>query len=163
MGDNNARQVQLDLEAFDEIPEQLRHQRIDHRRGLVVKHALRTSGQGTGDGDGALHPSRKIRGQQVAHLLHPDHLQQAIDDLVGLLFIQFARFAQREGYILADGQRVKERSVLKNHGDFFPNQFHLRIGVVGDVLSSDDDASGVWLEKAHDGMQRDRLAHAAAA
>ena len=39
----------------------------------------------------------------------------------------------------------------------------MRIGVVGDVLAGDDDAAGVGLEKAHDVVQRDGLAHAAAA
>ena len=56
-----------------------------------------------------------------------------------------------------------KRSVLKDHGDFLADCLQLLFGVVGNVLAGDDDASGVRFEKAHDVMQRDRFAHAAAA
>ena len=51
---------------------------------------------------------------------------------------------------------------MKHHRDFLADQFELLFVVVGDVLAGNDDASGVGLEEAHDVMQGDGLAHAAA-
>ena len=43
-----------------------------------------------------------------------------------LILREFALFAQRERHVLADGERVEERSVLKNHGDFSVDRIGLR-------------------------------------
>src|ERR1051326_762032 len=71
--------------------------------------------------------------------------------------------AQREGDVFTDSERIKERAVLEHHGDFLADVLKLRFGVIGDVFESHDDAALIGLEKAHDVMQRNRFAHAAAA
>ena len=80
-----------------------------------------------------------------------------------MFFVQFATFPQREGYVLTHGQRIEECAVLKDHGDFFANQLHLRLGVIGDVFVGDNHPPGIRLQESHDAVQGNRLAHAAAA
>jgi hypothetical protein len=101
--------------------------------------------------------------QQVDHLRDAHHLQQSADDLLDLIFGEAAAFAQREGDVLADGQRIEERAVLENHRDFTAHRLHLLFGELRDVLAGDEDAPGVGAQKTHDQLQRDRLAHAGAA
>ena len=46
------------------------HDRIDHRRGLIVKDAFRLRGQRAGDGNGPLVAGRQVGGIDVAKLQH---------------------------------------------------------------------------------------------
>ena len=71
--------MQLQLEPGDEVAEQIPHQRVHHGGGFVVEHALGLGGQRSRDGNGTFHAGRKVGRQQVAHLPHSDHFEQAID------------------------------------------------------------------------------------
>jgi len=83
-------------------------------------------------------------------------------DLVGLHLVEAALLAQGKGHVLAHGERVEERPVLEDHGDFLANALQLFLAVVGDVLLGHDDAPRVRLEEAHDVVQRHRLPYPAA-
>src|SRR5215469_11364688 len=163
VGDDDTGEAELDLQTLNEVAQQLRHEGIDHGGGFVVENALRTRSQSAGDRHRTLHSRRKIRGQQVAHLLYADHMKQAVNDLINLVLGELGGFAKGKGNVFTDGEGVKQRPILKNHGDFLADQFQLLFAVVGDVFAGDDDAAGIGLEKSHDVMQRDRLAHPAAA
>jgi len=56
-------QAQLELEPLDEVSEKLRHQRVDHGGGLIVKNAFRPRRQGAGNGHGPFHSGGEIRRQ----------------------------------------------------------------------------------------------------
>ena len=56
MRHHNARQVKLLLQPFNQIAQQMRHQRIDHRRRFVVQHRLRLRCQRSRDSNRPLHP-----------------------------------------------------------------------------------------------------------
>ena len=118
-------------------------------------------GKCAGDSNGPLHPGREIGREQVAHGFHAYHLEQAVDDLENLFFVEIAAFAERKGNVLADRKRVEECAVLEDHGDFFADALHL-FRVIGDVLVSDNDTTGIGLQKSHDVVQRNRFADAAA-
>ena len=150
---HDAGQVELYLEALDQISQKLRHQRIDHGGRLVVQHALRTRRQRARDRNRSLHSRRKIGRQQIAHLLHAHHLQEAVHNLINLVFAQFLSFAQREGNVLAHSQGIEQGSVLKNHRHFLADGFELLFGVVGDVFSGHDHTPGVRLQESHDVVQ----------
>src|ERR1700682_1763738 len=90
-------------------------------------------------------------------------MQQAVHDLVDLFFSQVPGLAQGESDVLSYREGVEERAVLKNHGNFLADPFHLFFRIVRDVFSGDDYAARVRLKKSHDVMQRYRLAHTAAA
>src|SRR5208282_1279732 len=153
--------MQLQFEPGDEIAEQIPHHGIDHGGGFIVEHALGLGGERSRDGDGTLHAGRKIGRQQVAHLLDADHFQKAIDYLENLVLGKFSSFAQGEGDVFADTQRIEERAVLEHHGDFFADLFELGLVVVGDVLPGNNHTAGIRLEKTHDVVQRNRFSYAA--
>ena len=50
----------------------------------------------------ALHAGGEIRGKQIAHGLYSHHVEQAVNNLVDLLFIEVAALAQGEGHVLAN-------------------------------------------------------------
>ena len=70
--------------------------------------------------------------------------------------------AQRKSHIFTHGERIKKCAVLENHGDFLAYVFKLRLVVIRDVLKGHDHTAFIRLEEAHDVMQGDRFAHAAA-
>ena len=49
------------LHFADQIVDRLRHQRIDHGRGFVVKNGLRFDSNSTGDRDSAFHSRTELR------------------------------------------------------------------------------------------------------
>ncbi len=161
MGDHDAGELELFLQLLDEIAQQVRHQRVNHRSGLVVENGIGLGGQGARNGNGPLHPGGEVRGQQIAKFAHPHHVQQAVDDLVNLFLFQPAALAQGKRHVLADRQRIEERPVLKDHGDLLADALQLLLGIVSDVFVGHPDASAVRLEKAHDVMERNRFSHAA--
>src|SRR4029077_4415343 len=160
---HNAGELQLELEFLDQVAQELRHQRIDHGCRLVIQGARRWGGKRAGNRNAALHSGGEIRGQKVTHGFYAHHVQQPIDDLINLLFIQIMAFAQREGHVLAHAERVKERAVLEHHGHFFANMLELQLGVVRDVLKGNNHTPRVRLEEAHDVMERNRFTYTAAA
>ena len=134
VGHHDAGQAQLTPELLNEVAEQAGDQRIDHSGGLVVQNRFRLRGQGTRNRHRSLGAGGEVRGQQVDHLRDAHHLQQPADDLLDLILGEAAAFAQREGDVLADGERIEERAVLENHGDFAAHHLHLRS--VNCVMSS---------------------------
>ena len=48
-------------------------------------------------------------------------IEEAVNDLIDLFFIQVMALAQRKSHILAHGKRVKKGAVLEDHGHFFAN------------------------------------------
>ena len=153
--------MKLQFQPRNQVAQQLRHQRIHHRGRLVVQDALGLRGQRTRNRYRPFHSCRKVRRQQVTHLLNTDHLQQAIHHLQDLLFGQFAPFAQWKSHIFANAQRIKQRSILKYHRDFLADQFQLWFGVVGDIFPRHDDAPRIRLQEPHDAVQRNRLSDTA--
>ena len=93
----------------------------------------------------------------------PYHLQKSIDDLVNLVFRQVPAFAQWKGDVLSHCERVKQRAILKNHGDFLTDRLHLHFVVVGHIFMRDNDSAGIGLQESHDVMQCNGLADTAAA
>src|SRR5438132_6345273 len=104
---NHARQVKLDAQPLDQVAQQLCHQGIDHGCGFVVENTFRLRRECACNGYGALHARGKIRGEQIPHLLHSNHLQQPVDYLKDLFFAQILALAQRECHVFADRERVE--------------------------------------------------------
>ncbi len=60
-------------------------------------------------------------------------------------------------------RRIEERAALKDHRDLLAHRSHLLIAEAGDVLAGNQNPSPLRLQKAHDLLQRHRLAHSGAA
>src|SRR5579859_461903 len=159
---HNGRQLQLILELLYQVTEQLSHERVHHRRRLVIKNAFRLGRQGTRHGHRALHAGGKVTGQQVTHRSHAHHFEQSIHHLIDLRFIKAAALAERECHVLTHGKRIEERATLEDHGDLLADALHLIFAVIRDVFTGYDDPPGIWLEESHEIVQAHRLAHTAA-
>ncbi len=150
---HDAGELELVLQFLDEVAQKLRHEGIDHGGGFVIKNAFRLGRKRAGNGHATLHPGRKVGGKKVAHGLHAYHVQQAVDNLVNLLFVQVMALTQRKGHVFTNAERIEQRAVLKYHGYFFADPLQLRFGGFGDVLKRNYHASGVGLKKSHDVME----------
>src|SRR5579884_570450 len=131
----------------------MRHERINHGGRFIVKNAFRLGGESAGNSHTALHSGGKIGGQKIAHRLYANHIEQAVHNLINLVFIQIVTFTERESHVFTDRKRIKKRAVLKNHGDFLADVFKLGFSVVCDVFKSYDYAAFVRLEKTHNVVQ----------
>ena len=82
-------------------------------------------------------PVERSEGSRSRHACDADHLEQAVDDLLNLVFGELAALAQREGDVFADGDRVEERAVLEDHGDLAADVLQLLLGEAADVFAGD--------------------------
>jgi hypothetical protein len=71
--------------------------------------------------------------------------EQTVDNLINLLFGKLPLFAQGEGHVFTNRQRIEQRPVLEHHGDFLSDFFQLHFVVVGDVLAGDNDPARIRL------------------
>jgi hypothetical protein len=53
--DDDAGELELMLQLLNKVAEKLRHERVDHRGGLVVENAFRLRGQRASNCDRAFH------------------------------------------------------------------------------------------------------------
>ena len=60
------------------------------------------------------------------------------------------------------GERIEKRAGLEDHGDAPANLHQVLFRPVGDVFAGHDDAPFIGLQEAHDVLQRDGFADAAA-
>src|SRR5215469_15365122 len=85
-------------------------------------------------------------------------------DSIADLFLTFVRVPpQRERYILADGERVEQRSLLEEEPDMLPALKQIPTVEFSQVLSLDNDRATVRLHQTDHQTQRDALARAAPA
>ena len=88
-----------------------------------------------------LRPVERLAGKRISHIFCTDEAEEPVDDLLDLVLLLAAAFAQREGHIFADGERVEECAVLKDHGDPLADGLHLFFGVGVDLLAIDADGA----------------------
>ena len=70
-------------------------------------------------------------------------------------------FAQAVGDVVVNREAVEERAFLKDHADLLAHGHHLLFGVVGDVLTVDQNAARIGFDQPERQPQQRRLARAA--
>ena len=159
----DAGDAELELEALNKVADAASHDGIDHGGGLVVKDGLGLGGQRAGDGDAAPLAGGEAGGQQMNGFARADQVEQAGNELLNLVLLQTALFAQREGDVFADGEGVEERAVLEDHGDVLADFLEASLIERGNVLAVDANAARVCLEEAEENAQGNGLPYPAAA
>src|ERR1019366_6201001 len=153
-----AGELQLLLQAQHEVAQVVAHDGVHHGGGLVVEHALGLCGQGAGYGDGAFVPGGEVGRIGVGRIGDVHHLEQAVDHVFLVLKVVILAEFQGKKHVFGDGEGIKKRAGLENHGDFVAHAAPLSFGKIGDVLVGHDDAPAIRLEESHDVTQGDALA-----
>src|SRR6185437_11431465 len=121
VGDDDAGQLDLALDAKNELGNRMRHDRVHHGGGLVVEDGLGMGGQRARNRHRALHAGRKAGREEIALGLQLQQAEQLVHGDLDLFFgaglALEAALAQREGDVLAHGERIEKRARLEHQRD----------------------------------------------
>jgi len=161
VGNDDAGESKLALEALDQVPHAPGNDWIDHGRRLIVEDQIGLRGKGSRDGHGPPPASGETRWERIDDIFGADHRDQPIYELLYLVLVQASALTQGKSDILSYAQGIEEGPILKDHGDALANGPHAFLIKVGDFLPLDENGAGIGFEKAHENTQCDRFADTA--
>jgi len=93
MRNHETGQIELDLEARDQVAQPMDHQWIHHRGWFVIEHSLGFSAIALAIAtDASSH--RDLSGETIAFIPDSDHVQNGIDGFVDLRFVDPAKLGR---------------------------------------------------------------------
>src|SRR6185436_13197613 len=160
---HDRRHVHALLDRADEVVDDVGHDRIQAGRRLVVEDIGRIDGHRAREANALLHAARERGGLHVLDALEPDPGQPLGDATMDLVIADPQVLAHRQRDVLADGERIEQRSALEQHAEAPAHAVQLGLVQVCDVLAVHDDAALVRVHEADDVLQEHALPAAAAA
>mmetsp|Transcript_23722 Transcript_23722/g.42454 ORF Transcript_23722/g.42454 Transcript_23722/m.42454 type:complete len:265 (+) Transcript_23722:1237-2031(+) len=159
MGDGHGCGPHLGHNLADQIVDHTGHDGIKPGGGFVEKNNLGFCGNGPGQAHALLHAPRQFSGQAVRHIRCQTHASQFFDGNLTRLIPRFRKAAaqQAKGHVLPDGQRVKQRTALKQHSKAGQEGVAVRFGHIRAVHG---DCAAVGDHEAEHGLDRHGLASA---
>jgi hypothetical protein len=104
-------------------------------------------------------PPERLGGIEAEGLLQLDKAQgiadAEVDFVVGNLLLN-----QLVGDVVADGERVEEGALLKDHAGAGAQREELLLGHVGDLFAEEQDAARIGAQEAVGELEQDALSHA---
>ena len=135
---------------------------VEAAGGRVVEQQLGLVDEGAGDGDAPPHAAGEAGRKKGKGLFEADESERladaGVDFVVGDAFLD-----QLVGDVVADGEGIEERALLKDHAGAGAQGEELLLGHGGDFFAEELDASLVGAEQSVDELEQDAFAHAGGA
>src|SRR3989338_10530464 len=99
----------------DQIVNRIGHDRIESRRGLVIKQNFGSHANRASQRDSFFHATRKLRGLEFLNTLKTDQFQRLFHAFAYGSTAQTGMLDKRETHVFANGHGVKQSRALKKH------------------------------------------------
>ena len=150
MRNNDGRQFHILLKPQHKITDVIRHDGIDHGGRLIVKNAFRVGSQRSRYGDGSFIAGCEISRVRFFDASQIHFVQEIVNDALFGAFVFVIPCFERKFDVLADGQRIEQRSRLEDHRNFSANVAQVFFGHVGNVFMRHDNLTAVGFQESHD-------------
>ncbi len=132
---------------------------IEAAGGRIIEQKLGIVDQRARDGDAATHSAGEAGGKEGEGLFQADEAQRVLNALIDF-FVRHLLLNQLVAYIVADGERIKERALLKDHAGACAHRNECAFRQAGDGLTEDCHSAGVRLDEAVGGFEQNAFADA---
>ena len=163
MGDHHVGAAVLGVHFLDQLAQQRGAHRVETGVGLVEQHDLGVEHERAGEPGTLAHPPRELVGHLLVGVAEADLAQAPVDDLRNLILALLGVLAQREGDVVVEVERAKQRPVLEQHTELLAQLEEVVVGERGDRLPGDDHVALVGVEQPDDVLDAHRLAGAGGA
>ena len=131
---------------------------VQSGRRRIVKHNQGIADDGAGHRNAATHPSRKLSRHLVDGVLQFDKPEDLAHPAFDLFFGSLPLLPQSVGNVFVDRKRIEQRPLLEHNPHAPAHQGKLIFGKRDEVLTLNQDSTGVGLEQAQEKFQEDRFA-----
>src|SRR5512141_1625895 len=147
----------------DQVVDDVGHDRIQPRRGLVVQQDVGLGGDRPGQPHALLHAAGQLRGHQPLDVAQADHRELLLHHLPDLFLRVHLQAPQDERHVLPHVHRVEQGRPLEEHPEPAADTHQLPLVHPGDVLAIDPDLPRLRAKQPNRAFDEDRLAGAASA
>ena len=140
--DDDGGAVEFLAQADDRVGDQVRDDRIEPGRRLVVQHELGAGYDRAREARSLEHAARKVAWHRVIGMSEADALERVFDRFADLRVGAMRVLAQRQRDVLADRQAVEQRRELERERDRFADLVERAFGHMADVVVANVDVSG---------------------